>query len=71
MEDTKGEIRSRKSKKDIQCNWQMKKDKLRLQNITQKTKDRATQTPLKTGGECSCSGRVSSSCFTSDIVVLL
>jgi len=29
MEDTKGEIRSRKSKKDIQCNWQMKKDKLR------------------------------------------
>jgi len=24
-----------------------------LQNITQKTKDRATQTPLKTGGELS------------------
>ena len=25
-----------------------------LQNITQKTKDRATQTPLKTGGEFGC-----------------
>jgi len=31
-----------------------------------KTKDRVTRTPLKTGGELRCSGRVSSSCFTSD-----
>jgi hypothetical protein len=30
-----------------------------LQNITQKTKDRATRTPLKTGGELRCSGSVS------------
>ena len=37
-----------------------------LQNTTQKTKDRVTQTPLKTGGELRCSGRVSSSCSTSD-----
>jgi hypothetical protein len=31
-----------------------------------KTKDRVTRTPLKTGGEFRCSGRVSSSCSTSD-----
>jgi hypothetical protein len=36
-----------------------------LQNITHKTKDRVTRTPLKTGGELRCSGRVSSSCSTS------
>jgi hypothetical protein len=28
-------------------------------------KDRVTRTPLKTGGELRCSGRVSSSCSTS------
>ena len=32
---------------------------------THKAKDRVTQTPLKTGGELRCSGRVSSSCSTS------
>ena len=31
-----------------------------------KTKDRVTRTPLKTGGELRCSGRVSSYCSTSD-----
>ena len=36
-----------------------------LQNITYKTKDRITQTPLKPGGELRCSGRVGSSCSTS------
>ena len=30
-----------------------------------KTNDWVTQTPLKTGGELGCSGRVSSSCSTS------
>jgi hypothetical protein len=35
------------------------------QSITQKTKDRVTWTPLKTGGELRCSGKVSSSCSTS------
>ena len=42
----------RKSK-DIQCNDQKKKDKRTnndLQNITQKTKDRETRTPVKAGG---------------------
>ena len=33
-----------------------------IQNPTQKTKDRATQTRLKSGG---CFGRVDSSCFSS------
>jgi hypothetical protein len=48
-EDTKGVIRSCKSK-DRQCNVQKKKDKRTnndLQYTTQKTKDRATQIPLK------------------------
>ena len=36
-----------------------------LQNSTHKAKDRVTLTPLKTGGELMCSGRVSSSCSTS------
>jgi len=38
-----------------------------LQNTTQKTKDRATRTPLKYGGELMCSGRVGSSWPTSGI----
>jgi hypothetical protein len=36
-----------------------------LQNITHKTKDRVTRTPLKTGAEIRCFARVSSSCSTS------
>ena len=32
---------------------------------TYKAKARVTRTPLKTGGELRCSGRVGSSCFTS------
>jgi len=35
-----------------------------LQNTIQKTKDRATWTPLKTGGELMLSGKVGSSCST-------
>ncbi len=49
LEDTKGIIRIRKSKKNRQRNVQKKKDKRLnsdLQNITQKTKDRVTRTPL-------------------------
>ena len=50
-------------KKDRQHNGQKKKDKRinnDLQNITYKTKDRATRTPLKSGDELMCSGMVSS-----------
>ena len=35
-----------------------------LLNTTEKTEDRVTRTPLETGGELRCSGRVSSSCST-------
>ena len=43
-----------------------------LQNSTQKSKGRATQTSLKSGGEVRCSERVSNSCsiFTSGDVVI-
>ena len=44
----------------------VQKDKQRSTRYTYKTKDRVTRTPLKTGGELRCSGRVSSSCSTSD-----
>ena len=42
------------------------KDKQRSTKRTHKTKDRVTRTPLKTGDELRCSGRVNSSCSTSD-----
>ena len=64
IEDTEGIIIIRKSK-DRQHHGQKKKDKRtsnELQNDIPKTKDLATQTQLKTGGELRCSGRVSSSC---------
>jgi IS5 family transposase len=41
------------------------KDKQRSTKHTHKTKDRVTRTPLKTGDELRCSGRVSSACSTS------
>ena len=46
----------------------VQKDKQRStkHTCTYKTKDRVTRTPLKTGGELRCSGRVGSSCSTSD-----
>jgi hypothetical protein len=68
FENTKGAIRSRKSKKDRQHNGQKKKDKRSnndLQSTTQKTKDQATRTPL-TGDELMYTGRVSSFCSTCD-----
>ena len=43
----------------------VQKDKQRSTKHTYKTKDRVTRTPLKTGGELTCSGRVVSSCSTS------
>jgi hypothetical protein len=64
FEDTKWIIRSDKSKKDIKYNGKKKKDN-DLQNLTPKTKDRATRTSLKPAGERRYSGRVSSSCSTS------
>jgi hypothetical protein len=43
----------------------VQKGKQRSIKHTHKTKDRVTRTPLKTGGELRCSGRISSSCSTS------
>jgi hypothetical protein len=61
-------VRSRISKKNGQYNDQKKnrqKDKQRSTKHIQKIKARVTRTPLKTGCELRCSGRVSSSCSTS------
>jgi hypothetical protein len=69
FEDTKGVIRIRISEKNRQHNGQKKKvqqDKQRSTKHTYETKDRVTRTPLNTGGELRCSGRVDSSCSTSD-----
>ena len=60
FEDTKGVIRNRKSKKNIQYNDQKKNDKRTnndIQNTTQKTNDRSTRIPINTGGELRCSGK--------------
>jgi predicted peroxiredoxin len=62
FENTKGVIIIRKSKKD---DVQKKKDKQRSTKHTHKTKDRVTRTPLKTGVELRCCGKVSSFCSTS------
>ena len=62
-------IRIRTSKKNRKHNSQKKKvqkDKQQFTIHTHKTKDRVTRTPLNTGDELMCSGRVSSSCSTSD-----
>jgi hypothetical protein len=53
----KGVIKSCNTKKERQYNGQKKKNKRtnnNSQNITQKTKDRATWIPLKTGNELKC-----------------
>jgi hypothetical protein len=42
-----------------------------LQNITQKSKDRATRTPLKTGVNAKCTGRVRSRCSTCGTSVVV
>ena len=54
----------------ISCNVQQRTDNMmakiqRSTKYTHTTKDRVTQTPLKTGGELVCSRGVSSSCSTS------
>ena len=64
----KGVIRIRKSK-DRQHNDQKKKGQMYKQRSTKhtnKTKDRATRTPLKTEGNVRCSGRVGNPCSTND-----
>jgi hypothetical protein len=65
FEDNTGVIKIRKAKMDRQHYGQQLKDKITnndLQNATQKTKDRATRTPLKFGCELMYSGSVNFSC---------
>jgi len=57
-------IRSRNSKKDRKHNGHKEKDNQRSTKHTQKTKYWATRTPLKTGGEFRCPGRVRSSWYS-------
>jgi len=60
-------MRSRKLKEDRQHNDQNKKDKQRSTKHTHKTKDRSSNVnPTKPGAELMCSGRVGSTCYTSD-----
>ena len=63
FEDIKWVIRSR-NWKDRQLNGQKKRTKgqtTMYKNTTEKTKDRATRTPRKSGGELRCTVRVVSS----------
>ena len=71
IEDIKGEIRIRKSKKDRQQNGQIKKDKEQSTKHTHTTKDRVTRTPPKIGGELRCSGIIGRSCSTSGMCYFL
>jgi hypothetical protein len=65
FEDTKGVIRIRISK-NRQHKEKVQKDKQRSTKHTHKIKDRVPLIPLKSGSERMCSGRVRSSCSTSD-----
>ena len=49
----------------------VQKNKQRFTKHTHKTKDQVTQTPLKTGDELKCSGRVSSSTSSTRRVKLI
>ena len=67
IEDTKGVIRIRISKKNRQHNGSTK-DKQRSTKHIYKTKDRITRTALKTGGELMCSF---TKCFLETRIYLL
>ena len=74
FEDTEGVIRIRKSKKNRQHNGQKKKYKRTnndLQDMHIQTKDRVTRTPLKTGGQLRCTGRVDISCDTRCVTLIV
>ena len=70
LEDTKRGTYNPYIEEGRRHNRQKKRDKRTnddQQNMTQKIKDRATRTPLKTGSELKCSGSVSNSCSISGI----
>ena len=68
FEDTKRGNQNPYIEEEQTTQWpkeKVQKDKQRSTKHRYKTKDRVTRTPLKTGSELRCSGRVSSSCSTS------
>ena len=65
FKDTKDVIRICKSKVRQHNGGKRHRTNNDLQNTTQNTKDRATQTQLESEGELGCSGKVSSSGSTS------
>ena len=69
FEDTKGITKTRNSKKNRKYNSKKKTNKRTISDLqnnnTLKTKDRATQTPLNTGGHLGCFGWEISSCSIS------
>jgi len=71
----KGVSRNRKSSMTMTDNTMAKRKgqpiAMIYKNTTQKTKDRAARTPLKSGKGTRCSRRVNSSCSTSDTSVTL
>ena len=69
MKIPKGGNQNRYIEEEQRTQWskeKVQKDKQRSTKHTYKTKDRVTWTPLETGGELRCSGRIDSSCSTSD-----
>jgi hypothetical protein len=66
FDDTKGVIRivNRRSTENTVANRKRTKEKKQYTKHSHKTKDRVTRSPLKTGEELRCYGRVSSSCST-------
>jgi hypothetical protein len=65
----KGGNQNRYIEEEQRTQWskeRVQKDKQRSTKHTYKSKDRVTWTPLETGGKLRCSGRVGSSCSTSD-----
>ena len=71
FEHIKGVIRNHISKKNIQNNGKNKYKRTNnyLRKHSHKTKDRVTQTPLNTGGEFRCSGRVTIFCSTAAVKI--
>ena len=72
LEETKVVTRSRKAKdRQLIIQWPTRKTDNRTNNDTPNfTKDQTTGTPLNTGGELSCSGRISSSCSTCNTLYI-
>ena len=62
--------RQQEKEKEGQTTGKRKRTNNNKQNITQKTKDRATQTPLKTGGKLRCIGGSCSTCGTRQKLII-